>query len=255
MRRGLSLGLSLFLVASVFAHDIWVETNRTTMRTGETVRLALKLGNHGNAHRDFQVASKVAAADRKLVVFGPKGETWELGAGLVDQGPGPREEFWYGYFIPKEVGLYLAASSFDKVMTYGPVRDIKSAKVLFAAGSPDGSKRGFDRVLGHDLEIVPLEDPTAMVPGSRVRLRVLYKGKPLANAKVSFIPRGVDLQGAVDTNYERTTNAKGDAELVLKSPNDYLIATRFTDDKAKGKGYESIHYSATLFVIVPEVPG
>ena len=59
------------------------------------------------------------------------------------------------------------------------------------------------------------------------------------------------LQGEMDPTYERMTDDKGEAEVVLKSANDYLVAARFTDDRAKGEGYESIHYSATLYWIVP----
>jgi hypothetical protein len=39
-------------------------------------------------------------------------------------------------------------------------------------------------VLGHDLEIVPMADPVAARVGESLRIRVLFRGKPLAGADV-----------------------------------------------------------------------
>jgi len=256
MTRRAALGLVLCLAVPVSAHDIWVEIGASRVRVGQPVDLRLMLGNHGNGHRDFQLASKVASTDRKLSISGPGGKTWDAVANLEDFGPGPREGYWKGRFVPNAPGLYMAASSFDKVMSYGPVRDIKSAKAFFAVYDANrqvpntGPK--FDRPAGHAFEVVPLSNPaTPRQVGAALRVRVLFEGKPKANARVSFIPRGVTLQGEMDATYERLTDDKGEAEVVLKSANDYLVAARFTDDRAKGEGYESIHYSATLFWIVP----
>ena len=44
--------------------------------------------------------------------------------------------------------------------------------------------RAFDRVAGQPLEFVPLTDPAAARAGGTVRLRLLFNGRPLANAKV-----------------------------------------------------------------------
>lgn len=239
------------------AHDIWIEPNVNLVRTGEAVSLALMLGNHGNKHRDFRLASKVSSEDRRLFVIDPSGRRIDLTASLIDNGSAPEEGFWSGRFTPSAPGLYLAASQFDKVMSYAPVRDVKSAKTFFVA-SPSldqvgPENPGFDRVLGHALELVPLVNPvTPFGSGSTLKVRVLYKGKPFPNAKVSFIPRGAKLTGEIDVRFERKTDAKGEATLTLPEANTYLIATHFTDEKAKGAGYGSIHYSATLCLFVPK---
>lgn len=54
----------------------------------------------------------------------------------------------------------------------------KFAKAVSGAGAP------WFRVLGHELEIVPLSDPAAVRPGETLRLRVLFRGQPLAGAEV-----------------------------------------------------------------------
>lgn len=253
MRLGLIVALLLAPFA-VQAHDIWVEPNVTLVRTGDAVSLSLMLGNHGNAHRDFRLANKVGAGDRQLFVIDPEGKRLDLTRSLIDNGYAPEEGFWSARFTPTSPGLYLAASRFDKVMSYAPVRDIKSAKTFFVASSSldkvAASNAGFDRVLGHALELVPVVSPVLGAGGS-LRVRLLYQGKPLSRTKVSFIPRGAKLQGEIDPHFERMTDANGEAALTLREANTYLIAAHVTDEKSKGKGYGSIHYGATLCLVVP----
>jgi hypothetical protein len=249
--------LALTLLGGIAsAHDIWVEPNVNLVRTGDPVSLALMLGNHGNVHRDFRLASKVGVGDRSLWLVDPNGNRSNLTPSLTDRGYAPEEGFWSARFTPSTPGLYLAASTMDKVMSYAPVRDVKSAKAFFMASPtldrlPERNP-GFDRVLGHPLELVPIVNPiTHFQAGSMLRVRLLYKGKPLAKTKVSFIPRGVKLMGDVDPRFERTTDANGEASLTLREANTYLVAAHHADDAAKGKGYESVHYSATLCLVVP----
>ena len=48
---------------------------------------------------------------------------------------------------------------------------------------------GFDRPLGHALELVPVSHPvTPMGPGQKLHLQLIFNGKPLANTRISFIP-------------------------------------------------------------------
>jgi uncharacterized GH25 family protein len=84
-------------------------------------------------------------------------------------------------------------------MSYAPERAIKSAKVLFVASEGLDEmpleNPGFERPLGHDLELIPVANPvTPMGPGTPIRVRLLYKGKPLVGVRVSFIPRGATLK-------------------------------------------------------------
>ncbi|OWU66122.1 MAG: cobalt ABC transporter substrate-binding protein, partial [Armatimonadetes bacterium Cent15-Ar3] len=72
-RRVLGLILGLALMSQALAHDIWIEANQTLVRLGEQVNLALMLGNHGNHHRDFKLASKIPAGQQSLRVLTPEG--------------------------------------------------------------------------------------------------------------------------------------------------------------------------------------
>ncbi len=92
-----------------------------------------------------------------------------------------------------------------------------------------------------------------MSPGRDLAIRVLYKGKPLAGARVSFIPRGVDLSEGFDSRYERTTDSDGRASFAPDHANCYLLAVHHEDAADKGEGYDATKYAATLTVIVPAV--
>ncbi|VVS93901.1 DUF4198 domain-containing protein [Desulfoluna spongiiphila] len=53
----------------------------------------------------------------------------------------------------------------------------KFCKALVTSGYPD---KGYAKVLGQTLEIVPVTNPARVSPGDELTVMVLYKGKPLA---------------------------------------------------------------------------
>lgn len=61
-------------------------------------------------------------------------------------------------------------------------RYAKYAKTLVEVGT--GGARAFARVAEHPLEFVPERDPAALRPGDTLVVRLLYRGQPLANARV-----------------------------------------------------------------------
>jgi hypothetical protein len=94
---------------------------------------------------------------------------------------------------------------------------------------------------------------TPMGPETPIKVRLLYKGKPLAKARVSFIPRGESLSEDLDPRYERLTDDKGRASFTPKEGNYYLVVAHWQEPKEVGKDYQSTKYSATLTVLVPQV--
>ncbi len=240
------------------AHDTWVETNTNVIRTGDAVHIDLKLGNHGNDHRDFKLAGKVQLEPCTLEVVAPDGSKYDVKDRLVDVGYTPTEGFWTGRFAAGRPGLHIVAHTYDQVVHYAPVRAIKSAKTCFVVSDSLDRVRmenpGFDRPFGHPLELVPLANPvTPMGPGQPLRVQLLFQGKPLPEARVSFVPRGVSLREGADPDYERTTDAAGAVGFTPTAGNVYLVVAHHADPAAAGDGYESTKYSATLTVFVPEV--
>jgi uncharacterized GH25 family protein len=242
----------------VLAHDTWVETNTNAIRSGDAVHIDLKLGNHGNEHRDFKLASKLTAKDCKLHVAMPDGKRLDLGHRLVDVGYTPQEGYWTAKFAATQPGLYTVLHTYDRVVHYAPVRAIKSAKTMFLVSESvdrvPGDLSGFDRVYGHALEIVPTTNPVApMGPGQPINVRLLYKGKPLANTRVSFVPRAQTLADGFDPDYERTTDQEGRASFTPRTGDVYLVVAHHHEAAEAGDGYDSTKYSATLVIFVPDV--
>jgi uncharacterized GH25 family protein len=101
---------------------------------------------------------------------------------------------------------------------------------------------------------VPLTNPvTPMGPGEELRVQLLYQGKPMPGATVSFIPRGAQLAEEFDPQYERKTDEQGRASFTPKEGNYYLIVAHHEEPQQSGEGYEATKYSATLTVLVPQL--
>jgi uncharacterized GH25 family protein len=240
------------------AHDTWVQTNTNIVRVGDVVHVDLLLGNHGNEHRDFKLASKVDPANVTLTVTAPDGKVHDLKPSLADLGYAPKEGYWTTKFIADKPGLYTVAQTSDAVVSYAPTRSIKSGKTYFVASKsldtvPEDNP-GFDKPLGHALELVPLTNPvTPMGPGTPLKVKLLFKGKPVVDETISFIPRGQTLKEGFDERFERKTIQDGVATFEPKEANYYLIVAHRADDKEAGEGYTSTKYSATMSLYVPAI--
>jgi uncharacterized GH25 family protein len=79
------------------------------------------------------------------------------------------------------------------------------AKTLINAG--ETSDDSFKRKVGHDLEIVPLKNPSDLKTGDFLPIQVLFKGKPARYCKVSGTYGG--FSSKCDFAFTTTTNGKG----------------------------------------------
>lgn len=77
--------------------------------------------------------------------------------------------------------------------------------------------RGALDVLGHTLEIVLEKDPAELNAGESLPIRVLFRGKPLADAQVAAAYAGANLKGHKYPVVART-DAEGRAALKLDRP-------------------------------------
>jgi uncharacterized GH25 family protein len=250
--------MGTWAIAPARAHDTWVEANTNVIRSGDGVHVDLKLGNHGNDHRDFKLASKVGLEGAALEVVTPDGSRIDLRDRLVDTGYTPTEGYWTAPFAAREPGIYQIVHSLDQVMTYAPIRSIKSAKTFFVVSKSldrvPHENPGFDRVQEHALELLPVTNPvTPMGPGEAITVQVLYKGKPMPGARVSFIPRGQNLKSDFDSDFERTADVDGIASFTPTTANIHLVVVHHVEPKESGEGYDSTKYSATLTVFVPQI--
>lgn len=237
-------------VPTVHGHDTWVEVNTSEVRQGNLVHIDLKLGNHGNDHRDFKLHSLITLDHASLSIVEPCGCTTDLVPDLRPTAYEPKQGYWTGRFLPKKLGLHTVAHELD--LLHGTTRAIKSAKTFFLVGEPGGKASAHAQPLGHTLEIVPLTHPvTETASGKPVRLRVLFQGSPLADARVTSIPRGGELAEGFDPSYERMTDASGEAEFLPMEANLFLFVVHLRKPEETGEGYNGTYYSATLTVSVP----
>ena len=259
MRRFLfCLAAAVLPLGLLSAHDTWVQTNTNLIRTGDAVHIDLMLGNHGNDHRDFKLAGKFSPEMvQTFEVHSPDGKKYDLKGELTDLGYAPKEGFLTAKFSPAKPGIHVAAQTSDKVVNHGKAtRSYRSAKAFFlVSDSLDKVAKdqpGFAKPLGHAIELVPETSPVMpMGPGTAIRLKLLFQGKPAAGVKVSFIPRGVTLKEGMDAEYERLTDKDGRVSFTPKTGNYYLVAARIPGTE-KGEGYEATLHTATLTVFVPE---
>lgn len=247
------------LSAPLFAHDTWVQANTQLVRVADNIHIDLCLGNHGNHHRDFRYASKIDLTGCKVVLHAPADKSYDLMPDLVDLGYAPKEGFFSARYTVAAPGMYMVEHTVDKVVNHGePSRSIKSAKTFFVAShSLDKVKddqTGFDQVLGHPLELVPVKNPVLpMGPEESIKVKLLLKGKPFSDQVVSFIPRSLRLKEGFDPDYERKTDADGIASFTPKFGDYYLIVAHHTDANEKAAEYVKTGYSATITLYVPEL--
>jgi uncharacterized GH25 family protein len=244
---------ALLLPLSASAHDPWLQVNVVKQEPKQPVYADLMLGNHGNNHRDFLLASKIPLAASTLTLVGAKGAVTDLKPGIVDAGSEEKEGYWSVKIPSAPAGLQCVAHTYDAVVTYAPKRVVKSAKTYFISAAGESGGVTFSEPLGHALELIPLNDPTKATAGTMLKVRVLFKGQPLEDTVVSCIPRGAELDTGFDPNHEAKTDAKGEAELPLPESNRYLVvAHRKAPEETGEKHSAGTDYAATLTLLVGE---
>jgi uncharacterized GH25 family protein len=242
--------------AMALAHDTWVQTSATIVRPDDVVHVDFGLGNHGNDHRDFKFASKLSSLDGvSLTVVSPVGKSTDVASQLVDLGYAAKEGYWSARYIPSEEGLHCVAHKLDKL--HVTTRAIKSSKTYFLASKSldklPQPTADHAKPLGHPLELVLESHPVLNAgPGKEVAVKLLFQGKPLADQRVSFIPRGAQLAADFDPNYERKTDAEGRCRYTPKEGNFVLVVAHLPAPEEKGEGYEKTHYAATLVLNIPQ---
>ena len=248
--------LIVTVAASAHAHDTWLQASPRLVRPDDVVHVDLFLGNHGNEHRDFKIAGKLGSVEEvKIDVIGPDGRKTDLVPDMVDLGYAPKEGFWTARFVPATAGLHCVAH-YREGVRHGAI-GFKGGKTYFLASEsldkPASPAEKSLPPLGHPLELVLESHPVlACGPGKPIVMRLLLKGKPLADQVVSFIPRGVTLAEGFDPNHERKTDSDGRCSYTPKEGNLVLVVAHHVDPAEKGEGYEKASYAATLVLDVPQ---
>jgi uncharacterized GH25 family protein len=246
------------------AHDLWLVPDASPA-PGKPVRVLASVG------MDFprsEHAPDPAAFKRRLLIL-PDGSEGELKAAGKDGLSGVLE------FTPPKAGVYVVAVQTqprlitlpaDKFNEYlvtdgmphiyrlrakektldqpGRERYSKHVKALVQVGKGGGGDAS--RVVGLQLEIVPLRDPFALKAGQTLPVRVIFQGKPLLEANLGWQLPG---DGETARGYVRT-DARGEALVPIARAG--LMTLRLTHmTRPKAKEYEWESFWTTLTWRVP----
>jgi hypothetical protein len=230
--RSLAFAVAVLLAAApVQAHDFWIEPSTFHPEPGAIVSVALRVG------QDY-IGDPVPRASAFIAAFSVRqnGKDGEIsGADRID----PAGSFLADGSATATIsyastGAYieLPARAFEDYLRLYGLDDIiasraergehgklgrerfyRYAKALLAGREPSDD---VTRPLGLAYEIVPDDDPTSRF--EPFRGRVLYEGKPLANALVVGL-----LHGQPDVHLETHSDARGAIMLPLPRPGIWLI--------------------------------
>jgi uncharacterized GH25 family protein len=259
--KPLILLLLLGAAAPLGAHDFWIEPTTFHPRSGETVGLALRVGEkfrgdpvprnpesietfvaasrcgeksvEGVTGRDPAGIARVAGPGYVVVGYRSKPKPIELEAGKFE-----------GYLkeegLEKVVALRAARGDSQK-----PGREIYSRCAKSLLDVDGAGSTGYDRELGLRLELVPERGPKELGGGRTLPVRLEFEGKPLAGVLVLAMNRV-----APEKALSARTDASGRVAFDLAPSGVWLVKAvhMVPAPAASGADWESLWASLTFEV-------
>lgn len=126
-------------------------------------------------------------------------------------------------------------------------RYAKYAKTIVEVGR-DGP-RAFSRTAGHPLEFVPLSDPSGLRAGQYAAFRLVYRGRPMAGARIhaDAAPAGTQVAGG---GPHLVTDATGVVRVCVDRPGTWNVRTLQIVPADSGAGADwDAHWSTLVFEV------
>lgn len=117
----------------------------------------------------------------------------------------------------------------------------KFCKTLVAG---TGSHAGYDQRVGHDLEIIPVEDPMAS-SGKTLTVKVLYKGKPISTQV--FATYDGYSRDANTWDYVTTSDSRGLARIKVSQDGLWVVRVEKKDETATKEYDRHVMRAALVF--------
>jgi uncharacterized GH25 family protein len=227
------LSISLVFAGFAFAHETFIipEDAQKEHKAGDTVRL------FGLSSHYFAVGEEIEPPDTvEMHVY----KNRVKGANLpLEANP---DRLWYeaSYRLTDNtpaIAVFRSIGGFYSILTDGSYMDGNRRQVVEANPgktvqvsryftkwakfylNPSRDDRTFSEPLGHDIEIIPLVNPAGLRRNSTVKLRVLYKGQPYANAEVKATHDYYDYHTMDAWAKTGRTDAKGEVSFRLDHAN------------------------------------
>lgn len=221
----LSAAIFLTLAASlcVEAHEYWLEPDRFFLKAGESTPVRMFVGERLKAEeeRPFQ-ASKTSL----MKMFSSGGEFNLIGTGRDGEVPlfsfssdregtflfAVQRSWSYITLTPEQFAEYLREDGMEYILAEREKlgQSAKEAKERYSRYLKSlvqvGEKRDktFSGTVGLAFEIIPLENPYDKKPGSTLRVRFVFRGKPMPGKAVFADIRN---SGKIDTRQYKTDSA------------------------------------------------
>lgn len=248
---------------AALTHEFWISPSRYIVEPRGQIVANLRIGKNFEGSVNAYIPNdfsrfEILFAGSKQPVKGRLGDIPALTMQADDEGLAvvvhettpteltyPKWEKFEGFATQKDLGWALKAHKARGL----PEKDFQEiyrrfAKSLIAIG--DG--RGKDAPVGMETEIVAEANPYTDDLTMGLRVRVLYKGEPRADAQVEIFSKSPDNKVTVAVV---RTDAKGRAVVPVKPKTEYLLdavvmRTLETDDATKKPAWESLWASMTF---------
>ena len=241
------LAASALMAAPLHAHEFWMVPVAAPLPVGDTARVGLRVGEffEGDA-LSFSAPQTVAlrahtaaGAQDLLPLLVLRGAVAELPLRLATAGTtvltfdsqpntiSLSADRFHAYLHDEGLDFIKArreAAGTDKKP--GRERYRRFVKTLLQAQgpAPRPADPTFGVVVGQTLEVVPLNDPLALVPGGQLGIQVLFEGKPLAGALLKAWHKGVGPDAGQTLIIRSTTLADGKATFSLPYAGPWMVS-------------------------------
>lgn len=241
----------------VLAHDVWIEPSAFKAEPGQRIGVGLRVGME---FKGDPVPRNPERIEKLVLVSGDEeipvpGEDGKDPAGSVSvPGPGVHVLVYRSRpaaieLPPDEFRSYLEEEGLERILELRakrgqaekPAREVYSrcAKALVASGAK--VPEGYDRVVGLPLELVPEANPFRLGETRELPVRLLFEGKPLAEALVVAMDRG-----SPQRKVAGRTGPDGRVRLPLGRPGPWLVKAVHMVEAAEGKGADWESFWASL---------
>ncbi|WP_419662033.1 NikM4: predicted nickel ABC transporter, transmembrane subunit [Desulfosarcina variabilis str. Montpellier] len=229
----LLLFIGLFAAPVGFAHNLWINAvdynPELRPRTGAQTKVYFGFG-HRFPVQDFLDHKKLTAF--KLV--GPDGTSRELEAGEGGflatalnfrkkggyMATAATAHGFYTMYVDQEGRLHHKLGSLEGLNNVVLSLYYENyTKALINVGETDGD--AFAKPVGHNMEIVALENPYLKQPGEELDLQVLHKGQPARFCEVSATYVGFSTKE--DYAFSNKTDFKGRSTIRLLAPGQWIV--------------------------------
>lgn len=232
MRR-ISYLLTLFLAllatpVAAWAHDYWIMPQSFHPAAGSLLEAAFVSG-----YKYFEGEGTPDVSRFRLFLRTPQGQELPLAISRVAS----KESWVLAPMLGQGTYQLAAASTMPEYWSQTPEgmkpggkgqckdalktgKFVKTVKTLVTVGQPTPPA---PRIFGEMVELVPLSDPTALKPGQKLRVQVLYRGQPQKGLAVTALYQGFQPKEHSQAPVSAQIDDQGQAELLLDRASRWLV--------------------------------